>query len=196
MLSLREMKTRSMKKLPVVLAALALGAPFVMAEDADKPEEIVNYVREWFSGRDFSKGDEISGVFHQSRLNGANFRGMEFDDVSFEACDLADADMRDAVFGPGTKFFRCTLNGADLRNVDFAGASIESVNFRGADLREAKNLRNVRRANFQRADLRGADLSQLAVPLQEIEMEDAIYNEKTKFPQGLDPAAEGAILAR
>lgn len=185
-----------MKLFPAILI-LALGAPLAVADETDKPEEIVEYIREWFSGHDFTaKKEEVSGTFLQSRLNGANFRGMTFDDASFEACDLADADMRNVVFGPGTKFFRCTLNGADLRGADFAGASIEAVNFRGADLRQAKNLRVVKRANFQRADLRGADLSQIPVPLQEIDLEDAIYDAKTKFPQGVDPAAEGALLAR
>lgn len=185
-----------MKILPAIVLAFALVAPSVSAEEESKAEEIVKYVREWFSGHDFTKREEITGVFHQSRLNGTNFRGMTFDEASFEACDLADANMRGAVFGPGTRFFRCTLNGADLRDADFAGASIEAVNFRGADLREAKNLRMVKRANFQRADLRGADLSQIPVPLQEIDLEDAIYDAETKFPQGVDPAAEGALLAR
>lgn len=185
-----------MKALPLILLTLALGTPMVGAEDTDKAEELVKYVREWFSGHDFTKREEVTGIFHQSRLNGANFRGMEFDEASFEACDLADADMKDAVFGAGTKFYRCTLNGADLRGADFAGASIDSVNFRGADLRKAKNLRNLRRVNFQRADLRGADFSQLALPLQEVEWEDALYNAETKFPEGFDPAAAGAHLTR
>ena len=185
-----------MKAIPILLLTLAISAPFAGAELADKPEELVRYVREWFSGKDFTKKDEITGVFHQSRMNGANFRGMDFEDASFEACDLAEADMKGAVFGDGTKFFRCTLNGADLRGVDFAGATIDSVNFRGADLRGAKNLRNVKRANFQRADLRGADLSQIIQPMDEIDLEDAIYNAATRFPKGMDPAAAGANLKR
>jgi len=186
-----------MKVIPLlVLSFLAAAWPAEAASPIVNPLDIPKYVREWFSGRNFTGKPKVTGSFHQTRLNGANFEGMKFIDASFEQCDLARANMKGAVFGSGTKFFRCTMNGADLEGVNFAGAHIESVNFRGADLREAKNFDDVQRVNFQRADLRGTDLSKLKHPMVEVEWDDAIYNAKTKFPAGFDPVKAGAKAAQ
>ena len=65
-----------------------------------------------------------------------------------------------------------------------------------ADLRGAKNLVDVKRANFQRADLRGADLSKMKQPMVGLEWDDAIYDAKTKFPAGFDPVKAGAKAAQ
>jgi|FLOH01.1.fsa_nt_gi hypothetical protein len=188
--------THLMKVIPVVLLSLFALAPGSEAAAPLNPLEIPKYVREWFSGHNFTGNPKVTGSYHQSRLNGTNFQGMKFTNASFEQCDLADANMKGVVFGPGTRFYRCTLNGADLAGANFAGAHISSVNFRGADLRGAKNLVDVKRANFQRADLRGADLSKMKQPMVGLEWDDAIYDAKTKFPAGFDPVKAGAKAAQ
>jgi uncharacterized protein YjbI with pentapeptide repeats len=186
-----------MKYLLVSALAFVVTVPAMAADSSViNPLEIPKYVREWFSGRDFTGKPKMSGHYHQSRLNGTNFQGMKFAHAEFEQCDLADANMKGAIFGAGTKFYRCTLNGADLQGADFAGATIDSVNFRGADLRNVKGLRNVQKVNFQRADLRGADLSKIRQPLVEIEWDDAIYDAKTKFPAGFNPVSAGAKASK
>jgi hypothetical protein len=186
-----------MKIVPmIVLSSLAVAWPAEAAAPTLNPLKIPEYVREWFSGQDFTGKPKVTGTYHQSRLNGTNFQGMKFDHASFEQCDLAETNMKGAIFGPGTKFYRCTLNGADLTGVDFAGAHIDSVNFRGADLRGAKNLVDVQKSNFQRADLRGADLSKMKQPLVELEWDDAIFDATTKFPKGFDPVKAGAKQAQ
>ena len=185
-----------MKAIPLLILISMVAAWPAEAAAPINPLDIPKYVREWFSGRDFTGKPKVTGHYKQSRLNGANFQGMKFSNASFEQCDLAEADMKGAVFGPGTKFYRCTLNGADLAGVDFAGAHIDSVNFRGADLRGAKNLVDVRKSNFQRADLRGADLSKMKQPLGEMDWDDAIFDAKTKFPAGFDPVKAGAVAAK
>ncbi len=179
----------------LALSALSVVCPVEAAAPKINPIDLPEYVREWFSGHDFTGKPKVTGKYHQSRLNGTNFEGMKFDHASFEQCDLAEANMKGAVFGSGTKFYLCTMNGADLTGADFAGAEIEAVNFRGADLRGAKNLVDVQKANFQRADLRGADLSKLKQPLVELEWDDAIFDETTKFPEGFDPVKAGAKTA-
>lgn len=190
-------RDRLMKAITIlVLSILAAIRPAEAASPTLNPLEIPEYVREWFSGHDFTGKPKVTGKYHQSRLNGTNFQGMKFDHATFEQCDLAEANMKGAVFGPGTKFYLCTMNGADLTGVDFAGAHIESVNFRGADLRGAKNFADVQKVNFQRADLRGADLSKMKQPLAEIEWDDAIFDAKTKFPAGFDPVKAGAKTAQ
>lgn len=186
-----------MKVIPfLVLFLLAAAWPAKAAAPSVNPLDIPKYVREWFSGMDFTGKPRVTGNYHQSRLNGTNFKGMKFSNASFEQCDLAETNMKGAIFGPGTKFYLCTLNGADLTGVDFAGAHIESVNFRGADLRGAKNFKDVTKVNFQRADLRGADLSKIKQPLVDIEWDDAIFDATTKFPAGFDPVKAGAKTAQ
>ena len=188
--------TGLMKAIPLVLLSVLALAPWAEAAAPINPLDIPKYVRQWFSGHDFTGKPKVTGNYHQSRLNGTNFQGMRFTDASFEQCDLAGANMKDAVFGPGTNFYRCTMNGANLTGVNFAGAHINSVNFRGADLRGSKNLVDVKRANFQRADLRGADLSKMKQPMVDLEWDDAIYDAKTKFPAGFDPVKAGAKEAQ
>jgi len=187
-----------MKTTFVALLSLAALLPTsgLQAASPINPLEIPKFVREWFSGKDFTGKPKVTGNYHQSRLNGTNFQGMKFADASFEQCDLADANMQSVVFGPRTKFFRCTLNGANLQGADFSGATIDSVNFRGADLRQSKGMTHVKKVNFQRADLRGADLSKMQQPLDQVTWTDAIYDARTKFPTGIDPAAVGAKTAR
>jgi len=182
--------------LPVVAVSVIWPAAELPAATPVNPLEIPKYVRQWFSGHDFTGKPKVSGQYHQSRLNGTNFQGMKFRDAKFEQCDLAEANMQGAVFGPGTRFFRCTLNGANLQGADFSGASVDSVNFRGADLRNAKGLKDVTKVNFQRADLRGADLSKMRLPLVGVVWTDAIFDGKTKFPAGLDPVSVGAKAAQ
>jgi len=185
----------------IILASLLsvaalLPATGLQAAAPINPLEIPKYARQWFSGKDFTSTQMVSGHYRQSRLNGANFQGMKFRGAEFEQCDLAGANMQGAVFGPGTKFSRSTLNGANLQGADFSGATLDSVNFRGADLRKSKGMTNVKKINFQRADLRGADLSKIRKPLDQVVWTDAIYDAKTKFPAGFDPAAVGAKAAR
>jgi uncharacterized protein YjbI with pentapeptide repeats len=183
-----------MKLITTLLASSLIVVTAAQAETNLNPSELPKFVRQWLSGHNFSDKPKVTGTFHQSRLNGSNFQGAKFSNANFEMCDLADSNMQGAVFGSGTKFFRCTLNGADLRGANFEGAVVNSVNFRGADLRKAKNLKSVTKANFQRADLRGADLSKMAMPMVQIDWDDAIYDKSTKFPVGFDPAKAGAFL--
>jgi uncharacterized protein YjbI with pentapeptide repeats len=187
-----------MKKIVVPALVLLVILPPVLGQAATpmNPLEIPKYVREWFSGQDFTGKPKVSGHYRQSRMNGTSFQGVKFTDATFEQCDLAGTNMKGAVFGAGTKFYLCTLNGADLRGADFSGATIDSVNFRGADLRKAKGFRNLRKVNFQRADLRGADFSKMRQPLVDIDWTDAIYDSTTKFPAGLNPASVGAKVAK
>jgi uncharacterized protein YjbI with pentapeptide repeats len=183
-----------MKLITTLLASSLIAVTAAQAETTLKPSELPKFIRQWFSGYDFTGKPKVTGTYQQSRMNGTNFQGAKFSDANFEMCDLAEANMQGAVFGKGTKFFRCSLNGADLRGANFEGAVIDSVNFRGADLRHAKNLRSVTKSNFQRADLRGADLSKMAMPMVEIEWDDAVFDKSTKFPKGFDPVKAGAVL--
>ena len=66
------------------------------------------------------------------------------------------------------------LSGADLRRARLSDADLSAASLWGADLRGA---------DLCGADLCGADLS------------EAKYDRETRWPEGFDPIAAGAILA-
>ena len=165
-----------------------------LTQDAPAPSS-KKFQREFRSGEDFSGRDLNSATFFQVRMNGSNFQNANLAASSFEQCDLAEADFRGAKFSPDSRMFRVTANEGNFEGVDFNKITIDSVNLRDANLRGAKNFGDVKRANFQKADLRGADLSGLKLPLEEVFWEKAIYDSKTIFPKGFDPAASGAVKA-
>lgn len=180
-----------MKSPLVTVLSVVVIFHLVPAAEANPPIELPKFVREWFSGQKFSANKEMQGEFFQCRINGADFEGMVISNAKFEQCDLSNANMKGVKFAQDVKLRRATLNEANLVGADFAGATIDSVNFRGADLRKAKNFKAVRKSNFQRADLRGADFSSVPMPMVEMEWDDAIYDATTKFPKGFDPDQAG-----
>jgi uncharacterized protein YjbI with pentapeptide repeats len=173
-----------------VLTAV-LFATFTPSVDANQPIELPKFVRKWFSGQKFSSKKEMQGDYFQCRINGADFEGMVISNAKFEQCDLSNANMKGVKFAKDVQVRRATMNEANLMGADFGGAVVDSVNFRGADLRKAKNFTAVKKSNFQRADLRGADFSKLSMPMIEMEWDDATYDSSTKFPAGFDPDKAG-----
>ena len=129
-------------------------------------------------------------------MEGAYFEGVTFKNVTFEQCYMIGANLKGAKFGQNSKLYLVMLNGANLENVDFEHAKLDTVNFRGANLRGSKNFNSMRRLNFQWADLRGADLSHVKLPLEEVVLTGASYNKATKFPAGFDPVKAGAKLVK
>jgi len=180
----------------LAMAAIAacLTNQTALTQDAPAPSS-KKFQREFRSGEDFSGRDLNSATFFQVRMNGSNFQNANLAASSFEQCDLAEADFRGAKFSPDSRMFRVTANEGNFEGVDFNKITIDSVNLRDANLRGAKNFGDVKRVNFQKADLRGADLSGLKLPLEEVFWEKAIYDSKTIFPKGFNPAASGAVKA-
>lgn len=71
----------------------------------------------------------------------------------------------------------------DLRRFQFSDSDFRGADLTGADLRSADLRRaNLAGANLQTADLGGANLGA------------AFYDRGTRWPQGFDPAAHGALL--
>ena len=76
-----------------------------------------------------------------------------------------------------------TLVGAELVGANLKGASLIKANLVGANLHEA----NLTRANLSGADFRGSQLSSAI-------LDKAVYNNRTIFPDDIDPGAMGAFL--
>jgi Pentapeptide repeats (8 copies) len=101
-----------------------------------------------------------------------------------------------------------------LRNIDFTNTNLAGADLSGSDLRKAvldhANLTgvNLQNANLRRSFLAGADLScanlcgaNLSQAVFEdsdhelLILQDAVYDELTQFPDGVDPRSLGALLA-
>ena len=199
-MGLREHRGWSMDEgMKFIIAAVFSFVPLFTAASAawaNPPITMPKFVHKWFSGQKFSGNKEMQGEYFQCRINGADFQGMIISNAKFEQCDLSNANMKGVKFANDVKFRHVTLNEANLTGADFSGAVFDSVNFRGADLRGAKNIKNVTKSNFQRADLRGADFSKVPMPMLEIEWDDAIYDNSTKFPAGFDTVKAGLKKAK
>lgn len=127
--------------------------------------------------------------------------------AKFPVANLAGAHLERANL-QGANLWRANLQGADLLSANLQSADLWSANFQGvdlwrADLRGAHMERaDLQRANLERvylqgadllaADLRGADLRR--ANLQGAILDAARYNSATRWPEGFDPVAAGAIL--
>ncbi len=95
-------------------------------------------------------------------------------------------DLRGAMLA-GADLFDADLAGADLRNADLSDALLSEANLRAADLSGA----NLAGADLSEADLSGADLQE--ADLTGADLTGARYDGRTLWPEGLDPAAAGAV---
>ena len=109
----------------------------------------------------------------------ADFTREEVVDIAhkLEGADLRELDLRN------TSLQGLNLTGADLSRADLSGADLRWAYLRWADLNGA----NLSEADLYMADLRGADL-------RYANLHGATYTANTKWPEGFDPEAAGAVL--
>ena len=108
-------------------------------------------------------------------LEGAVLRFNTVEGVDFTGAMLAAADLRH-VEAEGVGGSRTSFRDSILIFADFAGAYLGGVDFRGATLGGARFC-NVR-------------------ALKRIRLKGAIYDARTRWPSGFDPATRGAKLVR
>ena len=97
-------------------------------------------------GVDVDKAFLQNLALEKAELRRATFRGADLRNARFRQAGLQDADLTFA-----------NLREADLRHSDLSGAILTDADLTGADLSNS----NVQRVTFDRADLRGANLSAL-----------------------------------
>ena len=186
-----------MKLLFRYLLLFPIACQILHAEDpAVKSAPVPDITRQSFPRKDFRGNGTVTGKFFQVRMDDANFEGVNFKHAKFEQCYMVGANLKGAKFAHNTKFYLVMLNKANLEGVDFKHVKLDTVNFCRANLRGAKNITSMRRLSFLKADLRGADLSQVKMPLDEVVLNGALYDNKTKFPAGLNPVTAGAKLVK
>lgn len=125
-------------------------------------------------GKDFSRRDLIMGDFRRLSVGGSNFRDAV----------LMNADFRKA-----------DLSGADLRNAFMVGVNLRGANLKGADLRGAHlSTSFIRDTIFFFPDINNNNpFVAYSTVTTQTQFENAIFNEKTRFPLGFVPEKYGMI---
>ena len=122
------------------------------------------------------------GSLHRADLIKADLRGADLIHADLRGANLIKADLR------GANLSGATLSGATLSQAYLNGAKLVRANLSGATLIQADlSYTKLVRAKLVRADLSRADLS-------EADLSKAKYDDNTKWPDGFDPVAAGAIL--
>lgn len=137
-------------------------------------------------GSDLTEAD-----LQEAFLYRANLQGTNLTTANLEKAVLAEADLSNATL-LASNLRRARLMAAQLWAADLWGADLEMAELSGANLRCAKlsfthlHAADLTGAQLQEADLEGADLSHAG-------LYGATYNDDTKWPEGFDPEAAGAI---
>jgi hypothetical protein len=134
-----------------------------------------------FEKANFTGAQLDRAELRQAHLSGANLTRANLTGAHLELANLTEATVEVNVEGHhafsvevGANLTGADLTGAHLKFADLTGANLNGANLTEADLTEA---------NLTRAYLEHADLT------------DAVYDLRTKWPEGFDPKAEGARLA-
>jgi len=135
--------------------------------------------------------DLRSANIQEADLQHANLQNATLWDADLRYANLQGANLRDA------DFWDAYLQGADLRYANLQGANFQYANLQYADLQGADlrrvNLQgaNLEDANLEDADLRGANLRgavfQFTSNTISIEVDEAYWDESTKWPRGFTP---------
>ncbi len=112
--------------------------------------------------------------------------------VNLSRAPLGDVDFSPGPDEPTQRFAQVSFTGSHFQNASLAGCDFEDVWFSGARLW----FTDVTGASFRRVKFDGANL--IALDFREVELVDcdftgAVYDESTRWPEGFDPRAAGAI---
>lgn len=120
----------------------------------------------------------------QANLDGINLKNADLSDANLTESSLVGAELTKA------HLTGINLSQANLSKAIFANSVLTQANFKAACLEKASLMSAVLiEADFSQADLSGADLS--GANLTSTNLQDAIYDNDTKFPMGFDPKARG-----
>ncbi len=114
---------------------------------------------------------------HKDDQTAANFMMAKMLHTSLSNARMSGADLGRA------RLIGANLSGADLSKADLIGANLCRANLSGANLSGARLIFSY---------LMGADLS--GANLNKADLKEAKYDQTTKWPDGFDPIAAGAIL--
>lgn len=135
-----------------------------------------------------SGADLTATSLESTDLSFANLKEARLAKANMYRTDLSLANMRGANLKEA-KFYHPNLTLSDLRQADLRGAVLDGASLPSTDLREA--------------DLRSTDLSRCELEtiginnkIYKTDLEGARYDRATRWPDGFDPKAAGAILVK
>lgn len=157
-------------------------------------------------------GATLTGAhLERALLSGANLEGADLFKADLSSADLEGANLRNAglllASLNDTVLWGANLEGARLYGASLEGAALKGANLKGAGLTGA----NLKDAGLHSADLSGADLTGANLEgtgleganLEGTNMQgsnlrgavllNAVYDEATIWPNGIDPSALGAV---
>lgn len=188
---------------PVCLLGLLIAMATISAEE---PEYLVDRSNRDLTRADYSKENVERFNFERATLDlstfanargaKANFKLINCTGASFAYAKLMGANFTEA------KLRNSGFNEADLTGAILDGARLEGVSFQGAkligaSLKGAVGISDVTKADFTNADLRGADISSAKdYSGKSATFKGALYDNATRFPQGLDPDLAGAVFKK
>ena len=142
------------------------------------------------SGADLAGANLHGADLHKSDLSGADLSGAELQHANLWRTNLTDAQLL-----ARPNLFHTELNEANLYRANMFAANLHGALLRRADLRKATVIADLSRADLSGADLRGTNLKG-ATQLIWATLTGVRYDGKTKWPEGFDPQAFGAILSK
>jgi uncharacterized protein YjbI with pentapeptide repeats len=183
------------------LAAMWILLVTSISAGADKGPDYSgqDLVRHNFSKKDLANANFENAVlkacsFDGAILTNANFQGADLSNATLANADVTGADFRGAVLS-FLQFYSTTANGVNLEKADLSErGGIRDTKFRKANLRNLKAISSVTEVDFTEADLRGANLVGMKFVGGASRFHKAKYDKKTRWPQGFDVEASGAIL--
>jgi uncharacterized protein YjbI with pentapeptide repeats len=143
-------------------------------------------------------------TLRSSVLSGFDFHRAIFDDMDLEFTDFRASELRGASLR-NIKAARANFSTVSLMTSDFSRAKLKGAkfldskvmytDFNDADLSDSDITgANVLGAVFKGSDLRGATM--LCEGLDSTELDGAIYDLATVWPDGFDPLLKNAILVK
>lgn len=179
-----------LREAALVIGSHIKGSPGIKAEKPDTLRSLLawfwlkNEVLYFISAPRFrSEGAELREAhLHNADFQGASLQGADLRGANMGIAHLNGANLRDA------KLENANLNSANLSGTDLSQADLEGADLGGADLSRA----NLGGANLTGTDLTGTDLT--GANLEGANLIGARYSTQyTRWPEGFDPIAAGAI---
>jgi uncharacterized protein YjbI with pentapeptide repeats len=125
------------------------------------------------------------------KLEKVNLPHLDLPSATLIRASLSESNLAEADFTVAN-LLAADLKGANLKGAKLVGANLNLANLAQASLEEA-NIReaNLRATNLAGANLAGANLT--ATDLSGTALAGAIYNERTRWPQGFAYRRSGAV---
>ena len=150
--------------------------------------------QEDLAGANLAGADLTAANLKDANLKNANLKEANLSRASLDGADLTGADLRMADLSlAGIQ--KANLTQANLEGLDLQGLSLQGCTLRGANLKNAKGFRDITRADFRDADLRGAYLlGTVDYAGNSAVFRGAKYDQRTRWPKGFDVEGSGAVL--